>query len=401
MTHQIKILFAIIALPFLSTAQITWQNTSYNEPARVNKLYCANNDSVFALSNGSGLFCSANNGNNWNDMNTGITTSNLFCMLKASDGKYFVGSTGYTFFSSPEAINWTQGVMTGTGTAISDFDDPLTGVLYAGQIADGIFRSYDNGATWIEFGFCCDGVRCVYHSGDSILYAGTNAKGLYHSSNAGATWKTINTGLKSKRINDVIFCNNQFYCATDSGLFSSDNFGAQWNSISAMENKKIICLYADKHDNLFAGSETYGLYVLRKGFSYWTQENGGLSSLNILSICSDSSNTIYVSTGDSSVYRSSEIFNTIEENGSSNTININCFPNPAVDQITISFKQLSQSLVSIDIVTLDGKICTEIFSGNLDAGSYEYLWKPEYAGTFFLRITSNNFNYSKAFTIVN
>lgn len=400
MTKKNLIIIWFALLPMLSIAQVNWQNTLYNQNEQVNKLYCANNDSIFALTNGLGLFCSANSGNTWNDMNSGITTSKLFSMIKTSEGKFLVGSTGYTFFSSTDASNWTIGVMNGTGKSISDFDDPNTGVIYAGQIDDGIFRSYDNGTTWSEFGFCCDGVRCVYHSGDSILYAGTNAKGLYNTSNNGTTWKTINTGLKSKRINDLIFCNNVFYCATDSGLFSSTNFGAQWTPIAAMENKLITCLHADKYDNLFAGSETHGVFVLKHGFTYWTQENTGLSALGILSICSDSSNIIYVSTSDSSVFRSAQSFNSVNEPIAVENLNVLCYPNPASGQVNISFNLLNNSFTSIEILSAIGEKCVELFSGNLDIGTHQYLWNTDESGIYFCRITTNNSSSTQLITII-
>lgn len=398
MIKKTAFIICLAALPLLSTAQIAWQNTTYNENVNVNKVYCANNDSVFALSNGVGLFCTANKGNTWTAMNNGITNNNLFCMLKTSYGKYFTGSTGYTFFSSPDATNWNQGVMNGTGISISDFNESENGWLYAGQLADGIFRSNDSGATWTEFGFCCDGVRCVYSLGDSLLYAGTNAKGLYHSSTNGSNWKTLNTGLKSKRINDVIFCNTIFYCATDSGLFNSDNLGAQWTPIQALNNQKVNTIYADNQGNLFAGTETNGVYVLRKNNLYWTQEISGLSSLKILSISSDSSNTIYLSTGDSSIFRSAEAFNGIANNQLSH-IEINFFPNPSNSQITISIELIQESNAIIEIYTIDGKKCAELFSGNLPAGKTDFKWNTELSGTFLCTVNTQKNQFSKVFSV--
>src|ERR1035441_6201342 len=73
------------------------------------------------------------------------------------------------------------------------------GYLYAGTFSDGIFRSTDNGTTWLRSnsGLTCDTVL-AFASDSTYLFAGTFGGGVFRSSNNGTSWTQVNNGLSDR-----------------------------------------------------------------------------------------------------------------------------------------------------------------------------------------------------------
>lgn len=67
--------------------------------------------------------------------------------------------------------------------------------LYAGGDYDeGLFRSYNNGASWERlFG---GATPMDFASNDTYLFISTDILGVFRSADSGATWKTLNDGFK-------------------------------------------------------------------------------------------------------------------------------------------------------------------------------------------------------------
>ena len=78
--------------------------------------------------------------------------------------------------------------------------DPVTpSTLYAGTVAEGVFRSTNGGDSWETINTGLTDLEVHALEIDPItpptLYAGTTALGVFRSSNGGNSWEAINTGL--------------------------------------------------------------------------------------------------------------------------------------------------------------------------------------------------------------
>lgn len=96
----------------------------------------------------------------------------------------------------------------------------------------GIFKTSNDGQSWIklnnglETNFC----NYLYYDND-ILYLGTNS-GLYSSINLGDSWIKINNNIINYSINKIIKYNSNMYISTQSGIYKSNDNGLLFNNIS-------------------------------------------------------------------------------------------------------------------------------------------------------------------------
>jgi hypothetical protein len=75
------------------------------------------------------------------------------------------------------------------------------------------------------------------------------------------------------------------------------------------------------------------------------------------------------------------------------------FPNPAIDQMNISFSIETKKQVSISVVTYDGKYSENIFSGCLEKGDHQVKWEIKnpaiFSGVCFIILKVDNRTYEK------
>ncbi len=142
------------------------------------------------------LFVSRDGGTTWTDITSNLPDSTDFCQVTADPTRkgvaYLAVLVGAGVTSSPHVLRTTDyGVSwTGLGSTTSGFPpvptkvvrvDSLTGDLYAGTY-EGVYRSTDNGATWVEFGTglpnaVVDGMAIRYST--HTLLVGTHGRGAW------------------------------------------------------------------------------------------------------------------------------------------------------------------------------------------------------------------------------
>ena len=102
---------------------------------------------IFAGTYGSGVFRSTDNGNNWTQINSGLTNINVLSLLIDSSGYVIAVLLVVGYF-----VQRTM-VITGLITAIQDIatllqkNNSINSLIFAGTNA-GIYRSTDNGNNW-------------------------------------------------------------------------------------------------------------------------------------------------------------------------------------------------------------------------------------------------------------
>src|SRR5664280_1387611 len=153
---------------------------------------------LYAGTNGAGVFHSVNSGTTWTAVNTGLINEDVLDI----------------------AIN------------------PSTpAILYSGTLG-GVFRSVNSGATWtaVNTGLTNQGVNSLVINPKvpTTLYAGTSG-GVFRSKNSGTTWTAVNTGLTNKDVLDIVINPSTpaiLYSGTPGGVFRSKDSGTTWTAVN-------------------------------------------------------------------------------------------------------------------------------------------------------------------------
>jgi uncharacterized protein (TIGR03437 family) len=215
-------------------------------------------------------------------------------------------------------------------------------VTLIGTEADGVFRSTNNGASWIPASTGLDNatVRALILF-NSQIYAGT-ANGVYRSSDNGVTWTLASLGLTNGSVRAFGTIGNTLFAGTDggvfgftgstwtpgglgnlsvralavigellyagtanSGVFQSTNLGGSWTALNpSTQPQQVLALAVRQTPNgsiLYAGTQGFGVYALPVGGN-WTSLSNGMGGATVRAFAT-SGNLLFAATGGFGVFR--------------------------------------------------------------------------------------------------
>jgi hypothetical protein len=146
--------------------------------------------------------------------------------------------------------------------------------LFAGSFGDGVFRTTDNGDSWIPINSGLSSVQITslaIGSDGSSLIAGTWG-GVFRSTDNGNSWAQVDSGLQPyMAVNALIRSNMNLYAGTiDKGIFLSTNNGISWTAIYK-DTLRWITSFAFIGQKFFAGASWGGgLLCFTNNNSSWT-----------------------------------------------------------------------------------------------------------------------------------
>ncbi len=161
-------------------------------------------------------------GGSWTKGGPGIIDGfypNLTSVVSTSDNTLFAGSSKGVFLST-NGVNWTLTSLTSDIRSLYSSGTEVYALTWSGNI----FRSVNSGVTWTNISVLpilnINYAFTIVKVGGS-LFAGTNGNGVYRSSDNGATWLALNEGLSNKYITYVTVIGDTFFAgAEDAGLYS-------------------------------------------------------------------------------------------------------------------------------------------------------------------------------------
>jgi photosystem II stability/assembly factor-like uncharacterized protein len=187
-----------------------WQQTNGPFGENITSLAINGAGHIFAGTVYSGVFRSTVNGDNWNEINTGLTNPHVFALAINGDGHIFAGTFDGVFRSTDNGDTWSEINAGLTNTFIFALAVNRNDVLFAGTgsgtrngvpVFGSVFRSTDNGEHWTEIssGLDSSSVWSLAINDSNDIFAGT-AGGVFRSTDNGDTWSEINTGLTGGNI---------------------------------------------------------------------------------------------------------------------------------------------------------------------------------------------------------
>jgi len=271
---------------------------------------------LYAGTDGYGVFKSTNGGAQWSAANTGLTATDVTALAidpVTPATLYAVTYGGGVFKSTNGGGNWSAVNigLTATDVTALAIDSTTPTTLYAGTGNYGVFKSTNGGGDWSATGLTNTGVSALVIdlATPTTLYAGGYG-GMFKSTNGGAQWSP--TGLTNCHIDALAIdpvTPTTLYAGIstvvpifDNGyVFKSTNGGAQW-SPTGLTNFYVDALAIDPATptTLYAGSSLYGDGVFKStnGGAQWSAINTGLTStrINALAIDPAKPTTLYAGT---------------------------------------------------------------------------------------------------------
>jgi len=205
---------------------------------------------------GAWLFRSLDGGANWNfawngvqgfqsDLNALVIDPTNPAILYAATANGLYKS--YDGGASSNNIGFSNSAVT---VLAMDPSNPFT--LYANVVGQGLFKSTDGGASWLAIN---NGLNALMEMSSSVtalvvtpgnsnvLYAATAGLGIYQSMNGGANWNPFNDGLTNQNVHALMIgpgTPSTIYAGTSGGIFEMDDAPVSPRTISASPNPCVL-----------------------------------------------------------------------------------------------------------------------------------------------------------------
>jgi photosystem II stability/assembly factor-like uncharacterized protein len=199
---------------------------------------------VYAATLGDGVYASADRGNSWQLINTGLSGKNV-SELKIAGSPFgghtlFVApTTGGLYRRASTQSAWQQ--VLGTSIRVTvvtpspDFTADLT--VLAADAAGNLRISNDGGLSWVMLGNPAGAViydMAIAPGGAREIFLATSRRGIYYSANSGASFRNIVANLPDEAVNNIAVspkyaADHTVFCTTPTrSVYKSANAGASW-----------------------------------------------------------------------------------------------------------------------------------------------------------------------------
>ncbi|WKZ65937.1 MAG: hypothetical protein QY325_14350 [Flavobacteriales bacterium] len=227
---------ALIAFSFAAAATAQWAQVNDGIASLANGAYTlgASDSHVFAKTL-TALYRSADNGDNWEEIDPPIANNTTECGI-FFNGRYFAGlnaATACIHYTDDNGDSWTEAPGAPTATVVRGFL-AYGGALYAYTSSAGIYRTID-GTNWaaVNNGLTSLNVIGMSAAGPYFL-AATIGGGVFRTINA-ASW-TQATGIAPGDLNGENtwgMGNFQYYTAQGGAIYRSADFGSSYTAWTA------------------------------------------------------------------------------------------------------------------------------------------------------------------------
>lgn len=299
--------------PVRVTVLGSWAQTAGPEGGTINALL-STATSLFAGTEGGGVFRSNDSGTSWTAVNTGLPTLFVYA-LAANGGTLFAATDLGVFRSTDNGTNWTATnsglppnrkikALAVSGTNVfACFDANVPGDT------SGVFRSTSNGQAWTATGNGLPGFGTDFHAfavdGNNIYVGGSS--GVFFSANQGQSWTAINNGLERVIVTTLVVSGANLFAGTGvssgvrRGVFLSTNNGQNWTPVNSGLPQQEIRAFAVSGTKLFVATEGNGIYLTTSNGQVWTAVNAGLTHLRVRALASNG-NDLFAGTDKGGVF---------------------------------------------------------------------------------------------------
>lgn len=339
---------------------------------------CKADSSILFIGAREALYFSNNYGMNWNQIQNGLTATQIYAIYKdkntvlASGGRYC--NAGWGIFRSSDGGNIWKQVLQGSDTLGLPHSFTKCGsVIYLG-FCGGVYKSNDEGITWKNISNELKSKTVMYLAAkDSKVFAAVIGYGLYVSTNQGNNWRLLNNGQSFDIVTSLLIKDNYIFMGTDKGIYYTTDEGNSWKKSNIeYDNNILINSLSTDGSILYAGTQGSGIYKSTDNGLTWFPSNNGLTFKYVYNInCSDK--YIFAGTNDWLYYSTDKGENWKE-----------C---PRVTEIPDG----------ISFISKEKYIFLGTFSGVFRSSDNGYTWEQKNVGLSNLEIQSITYNMQNIF----
>lgn len=285
----------LAALTLLSSTSVLAQWEPLNVGGTGNRSVTTFGGSIFVAAPPVGVRKSSNDGATWTLANTGLPVSGSNVNVRSvgrSATALFCGTESGVFRSTDNGASWLNvngALPTASATIYCDkifTFGTATFVVFTGQLSQnggGVFRTFDNGATWLQAysGLSSNMVVNNLAEVNGVLYAATNTA-LMRSDDLGGSWQPA--GTTNWAVQSVQGSNGTLVILGAFGAQRSTNNGTTWTASTGYPTTNCPVgselIVFDGQFYAITKTGASGCFRSADNGATWTAYNDGLSTQN-------------------------------------------------------------------------------------------------------------------------
>jgi photosystem II stability/assembly factor-like uncharacterized protein len=199
----------------------------------------------------------------------------------------------------------------GLSRTVHSFVSTSNGALLAGT-ENGIFRSVDEGESWIErsIGLTAFRIYCLAVAMDGTVYAGTWEGQMFRSTDEGDRWRPMAEPRGGNPVHALVALKNgDVFAGSDAGLSRWSRSSQSWQPIPLPTRRGTSFVRALVQDNanvIFAGTEGDGVFASFDEGITWQAANDGLTVNRVFALGLDGHGHIVAGTS-AGVFRGANV----------------------------------------------------------------------------------------------
>uniref|UniRef100_A0A7V2ZM09 T9SS type A sorting domain-containing protein n=1 Tax=Ignavibacterium album TaxID=591197 RepID=A0A7V2ZM09_9BACT len=371
--------FLILLFLYINPLQVHPQNfwRGVQGPDGGVNYHAINSNGYIFISGGCGFLRSTDDGESW----TGQAPPSLFSFTAIATNSLnhvFVGTMQDGIYrSSDNGMTWVQINEGLTSLYVYSLVTHQNDDVYAGLYYD-VCKSTNNGNSWSPTNLGATFVNTLGINSSGVLFAGANLQGVYKSTDNGATWSVCSNGLTTANIFTLsINTNDDIYLGTvNGGAFRSTDEGNSWIQIG-LNGYQVQCFAFTPSGEIFSGTNN-GVFKSTDNGTTWTHiSNNGLSNPYVYCLFFNSAGYLFAGTGVGLCKSVEPVITSVDDsikNIPRSFILFQNYPNPFNPSTTISWQSPVGSWQTIKLYDLLGREIETIVNGYYEAGSHSTLY---------------------------
>ncbi len=376
----------------------------------IQSLGAADNGYLFAcISNGAPLYRSTDNGTTWKK--TSMPKDNDIYSIATKDSIIFAASTKGIYRSCDYGTTCLapDSVLKGGVKSLIILSN---GTLCAGTYSNGIYRSIDNGATWIQSntGLSSLKISALASTDSNFIVAATNGEGIYVSNNGGNSWKIQSTEVRLNYTHTLaVTKEGHIYAGTDNyGIFRSKDSSVSWDQMTSDISSKVYAIVISASNVIYAGTSQQGVYKTTDDGNSWQPDNNGIDegTFTVYSMVITPSGEVFAGANGGAAYKKTFFVGVDEKDIYSETVFTSIIHTN--EEFIISFKTEKSTEVKCVLYSVLGEKVSDLVNGHFSVGNHTFSISQRSSsqpslpgGMYYCRFDTPHYSLTKSVLIEN